>query len=121
MRAQYLGKSEGVSGNWFQSQTYTELDKMQIYMFKIYQVTQSVCYRSYSAASHSTASTFALYVLAFSLLYALLVLLWLAGLPAEKQKLSWLYGQLLLVPFNILQSNSRIVIFLKEAVEYSDV
>jgi len=94
---------------------------MFIYMFKLYQQTQSICFTSYINAIILISSIYSMYIVSFSLFYAVIMLFWMLNIPAEKQKLSWLYGQLLLVPFNILKSNNRIVMFLKEAVEYTDV
>jgi hypothetical protein len=55
---------------------------MFIYMFKLYQLTQAICYDSYTAAINSISATFAMYILAFSLFYALIMLLWMVSVPA---------------------------------------
>lgn len=53
-------------------------------------------------------------------IFAVFLVVWLQSIPSQKKSLSYLYGHLLLVPFMILKSNSRIAGSLEEAIEYSD-
>lgn len=48
------------------------------------------------------------------------MLVWVKSINAQKESLSYLYGHLLLIPFMILKSNTRISSSLKDAVEYLD-
>ena len=41
LHLQYLGQRPHYQGDYFQQQQFTEIDKMLIYMFKIYQSTQA--------------------------------------------------------------------------------
>jgi hypothetical protein len=53
--------------------------------------------------------------------FILVMLIWLKSISAQKRSLSYLYGHLLLIPFAILKSNTRIAATLKEVIEYSDI
>lgn len=48
LRAQYVTLSQNrSSGDYFSRLDFTEVDKMEFFMFKIYQLTQSISYESY--------------------------------------------------------------------------
>lgn len=50
LKMQYMTKNATkYQGDYFRQLDFVELDKMLIYMFKIYQLTQAVTYNSYIA------------------------------------------------------------------------
>ena len=98
---------------------FTEIDKMLIYMFKIYQATQAESYNSYENGIIIVTDKFLQTASLMSGFLALLLLLWFISLHAQKKDLSLLYGHLLLVPLMILKSNHRLVRMFKDSVEYN--
>lgn len=118
----YMNKSQpAYSGDYFRQLTYVELDSMLIYMFKIYQATQAVTYGSYINTIELITKRYLQLTIGMTVFFILAMLIWLRSIPAQKRNLSYLYGHLLLVPFMILKSNTRISTSLKEVIEYSDL
>jgi hypothetical protein len=121
LKAEFVGGTESVyKGDYFSQMGFTELDRMQVYMFKIYQLTQAICFDSYISAIDQITYAYLQLMVMLTIFYAGLLAVWVVGMPGERRRLARLYGQLLLVPFNVLKSNSRIVNSLKEAVEYAE-
>lgn len=118
---QYIAKNATkYQGDYFRQLDFVELDKMLIYMFKIYQLTQAVTYNSYIAVIQTITTTYLQLTVALTAFFIAVMLVWLRSIHAQKKSLSYLYGHLLLIPFMILKSNTRISSSLKEAVEYLD-
>lgn len=118
---QYITKNASkYQGDYFRQLDFVELDKMLIYMFKIYQLTQAVTYNSYIAVIQTITTTYLQLTVSLTAFFVAVILVWLRSIPAQKKSLSYLYGHLLLIPFMILKSNTRISTSLKEAVEYLD-
>lgn len=107
-------------GDYFRQPSFVELDNMLIYMFKVYQQTQSVTYGAYIVTIEAIALSYLKITIGLTAFLGLGLLLWLKSIPGQKKALSRLYGHLLLVPFLILKANTRIASSLKEAIEYSD-
>jgi hypothetical protein len=97
-----------------------ELDKMLLYMFKVYQQTQAVAYSAYIVTIDIITYNYLKLTVGMTAFFILVLLAWLRSVPAQKKALSYLYGHLLLVPFMILRNNTRIASSLKEAIEYTD-
>jgi hypothetical protein len=94
---------------------------MLIYMFKVYQKTQAISFNSYITTINLITNNYLKLTVGMTAFFILAMLVWLKSIPAQKRNLSYLYGHLLLIPFMILKSNSRIAGTLKEAIEYSDI
>lgn len=94
---------------------------MLIYMFKIYQLTQAATFNSYITTIELITNYYLQLTICMTAFFILAMLLWLKSIPAQKRNLSYLYGHLLLIPFNILKTNTRIATNLKEVIEYSDI
>jgi len=107
-------------GDYFLQLDFQEVDRMQIFMFKIYQLTQSICYVSYTVIINSLTQTYLTFVIVMMILYLLILLVWFKHLGYQKEWLSKLYARLLLIPFSILKNHVRIVNAFKDAIEYSD-
>ena len=108
-------------GDYFRQLSFIELDKMLIYMFKVYQQTQAITFNSYITTISLITNNYLKLTVGMTAFFILVMLLWLRSIPEQKRNLSYLYGHLLLIPFMILKSNSRIASTLKEAIEYSDI
>jgi hypothetical protein len=89
-------------------------------MFKIYQLTQSVCYISYTGIIFKLTQTYLNFTIILILFYFCALLVWARQIGQHKLWLSKLYARLLLIPFTILKGNVRIVNSFKEAIEYSE-
>lgn len=100
-------------GDYFRQPAFVELDKMLIYMFKVYQQTQAVTYAAYIVTIDAIALNYLQMTIGMTVLMGLGLLLWVMSAPGQKKALSQLYGHLLLVPFLVLKSNTRIVSSLK--------
>jgi hypothetical protein len=121
LRLQYIVRNASVSGgDYFRQLDFVELDKMLIYMFKVYQQTQAVSYNSYICTIGTITTTYLQLTVFMTVFFLAVLLVWLRSIGAQKEGLSYLYGHLLLIPFMILKSNTRIASSLKEAIEYSD-
>lgn len=120
LKLQYMGNAPKYQGDYFRQLDFVELDKMLIYMFKIYQLTQAVTYNSYIAVIETITTTYLQLTIAMTAFFIAVMLVWVRSINAQKKSLSYLYGHLLLIPFMILKSNTRITSSLKEAVEYLD-
>jgi hypothetical protein len=122
LNAYYITKTEKApAGDYFRQVSFIELDKMIIYMFKIYQQTQAITFTSYNTTIEIVTSSYLKLIVGTTAFFILAMLIWLRSIPAQKRSLSYLYGHLLLVPFMILKSNTRIATTLKESIEYSDI
>lgn len=122
LRTYYITKTEKApAGDYFRQLSFIELDNMIIYMFKIYQLTQAITFNSYINTIEIITSNYLKLIVGTTAFFILTILIWLKSIPAQKRSLSYLYGHLLLIPFMILKSNTRIVSTLKEAIEYSDI
>lgn len=121
LRMQYItNNATKYQGDYFRQLDFVELDKMLIYMFKIYQLTQAVTYNSYIAVIQTITTTYLQLTIGMTAFFIAVMLVWVKSINAQKESLSYLYGHLLLIPFMILKSNTRISSSLKEAVEYLD-
>ena len=112
LRQQYLNLTTNPnisSTNYFGQLDFTEVNKMEIFMFKIYQLTQSVSYQSYIRIVTKISNEYIMYGLLFLLSYFTVLGVWLQIVKSEKVWLSRLYARLLLIPFNVLRTNGRIV------------
>ena len=82
MRVSYATKTGSTpASNYFRSQSFRELDRMQIYMFKVYQMTQKVCYNSYQKIIIGISNTLLGYSATFTVLYLLLFCIWVYRIP----------------------------------------
>jgi hypothetical protein len=118
---QYMVKSATpFSGDYFQQLNFIELDKMLIYMFKIYQITQALTFNSYIGTIGLVTKNYLQLTVGMTVFFIVVMLVWLNSIRHQKKGLSYLYGHLLLIPFVILKSNTRITSSLKEAIEYSN-
>ena len=95
---------------------FTELDKMEIYMFKIYQLTQAICYDAFINIIESLMNTYVIWTVIFGLVYGILLIFWIGTMAKEKKEMSKLYARLALIPFGILKGNPRMVNSFKEAI-----
>lgn len=83
LKAQYVTKSQAeYSGDYFRQIAFTELDKMEIYMFKIYQYTQDICYRAYIDIVYQITATFLAYIIVFLLLFVFFLSAWLYAMSS---------------------------------------
>jgi hypothetical protein len=122
LRGAYITKDGTVpKGDYFRQISFIELDKMLIYMFKIYQQTQAATFNSYIITIELITSSYLKLTVGMTAFFILAMMVWLRSIPTQKKSLSFLYGHLLLIPFMILKSNTRIATTLKETIEYSDI
>lgn len=103
-------------GDYFRQLNFVELDKMLIYMFKIYQQTQAVTYNTYINIINVITNSYIEVTVGITVFFIIVMIIWLKSIGSQKLNLSYLYGHLLLIPFNILKSNSRILSSLKDAI-----
>lgn len=89
---------------------------MLIYMFKIYQQTQAISFTSYIIAINIISNNYLEFIIGISLFYVIIIIIWLRSIPIQKENLSKLYGHLLLIPFAIIKSNTRIAKSLKDSI-----
>ena len=94
---------------------------MLIYMFKMYQLTQAVAFASYIKTIDVITYGYLKLTIAITAFFIVVMLVWLKSITTQKKNLSYLYGHLLLIPFMILKSNSRIASTLKDSIEYSEI
>lgn len=121
LTAQYItNNASKYQGDYFRQLDFVELDKMLIYMFKIYQLTQAITYNSYIDVIQLLTDTYLQFTIGMTAFFIAVMLAWFKSINAQKRSLSYLYGHLLLIPFMILKSNTRISSSLKEAIEYLD-
>lgn len=59
--------------DYFRQLDFTELDKMQIYMFKIYQLTQAICFDAFYGKIKAIVETFMVFSVVFVAVYVLMV------------------------------------------------
>jgi hypothetical protein len=90
-------------------------------MFKIYQQTQAAAFTSYIKTVDIITYGYLKLTGGMTAFFIFAMIVWLKSIPTQKKKLSYLYGHLLLIPFMILKSNTRIVSTLKDSIEYSDI
>jgi len=86
---------------------------MLIYMFKIYQNTQAVAFNSYINTIYLITNNYLQITLGMTVFFLLVLFIWVKTITLQKKELSQLYGHMLLVPYMILRTNSRIVSHLK--------
>ena len=121
LRQQFVTLTQNkTSGDYFLALNFQDLDKMKLYMFKIYQLTQKVAYDSYIKSVLTLTTEYSLFAIMFLLSYLTLFAFWIRVYQKEKKELSRIYARLLLIPFNILKTNMRIVNSFKEAIEYQE-
>ena len=120
LRLQIVNGNATTSGDYFRQAKFIELDKMLIYMFKVFQQSQSITFVSYWTAIDTISNNDLRLTAAMVVIFVVFLVVWLQSIPSQKKSLSYLYGHLLLIPFMILKSNTRIAGSLKEAIEYSD-
>lgn len=120
LKQQVVYGNASTSSDYFRQTNFVELDKMLIYMFKVFQQCQTVTYDSYCTAIDKIANNYVRLTGVLVAIFAVFLVVWLQSIPSQKKSLSYLYGHLLLIPFMILKSNTRIAGSLKEAIEYSD-
>ena len=110
LRQQYVTLTQNrTTTNYFLALNFQELDKMKLYMFKIYQLTQEIYYQSFLKVIEEITKNYLLFSILFMVAYILLFLAWLYYSQIIKQKLSLMYAQLVLIPFNLLKTNVRVV------------
>lgn len=89
-------------------------------MFKIYQLTQKIAYESYTRIIEQLTRE-NMYVSMILIIVGIAILcVWIKKLERERRKMTHLYARFLLVPFDIVKGNVRMVNSFKRAVEYTE-
>lgn len=116
LRSQVVMGNATSSLDYFRQGNYVELDKMLIYMFKVFQQGQNITFSSYSRAIEEISTDYLNITIGMTVLFLVVLGGWLKSIPSQKENLAYLYGHLVLIPFMILKSNTRIAGSLKEAI-----
>lgn len=72
------------TGDYFQQLDYVELDKMMIYLFKVYQRTQAITYNSYINTISVVTSNYLTITFAISAFFILALFIWLKSISSQK-------------------------------------